>query len=69
MSTEDVIKIIETSTVKRIDYEIKQIGETLWKLSGNIPHTAISYLHENQYMCYLSKDEFFISGSCVKEES
>ncbi len=68
MLTDSIIKIIETSTIKRLEYELKYIGGTLWKVSGSIPYVAIKSLHEANYTCYLSKDEFFISSIGMDKE-
>jgi len=68
MQTLDIRKIIETSTARIFQYELTQLSNTLWVLSGSLPTMAIKSLFNAGFNCYMAENEFFISAIGVKEE-
>jgi hypothetical protein len=68
MSTQKIIYMIETSTIKPLQYKLTQLSDHLWTVTGSLPAIAIQSLHAADYLCYMAENEFFISSIAVQEQ-
>ena len=66
MNTQDLIKIIETSSPRRLEFQIKQIGPTLWQVTGSLPSQVFDNLRWANILYYLSDSILFLSTIDIK---